>query len=104
MCPSKRQRRLDRKERRLDRKERYNHLGLAKGRPWWKGLAPPAPGLRLLPGRFMAIDQAMAVPRDRSQDAVNFVQAFLRAQQTGGALRQAFERHGIEGATLLEAG
>ena len=62
------------------------------------------PGLRLLPGRFMASDQAMAVPRDRSQDAVNFVQAFLRAQQTGGALRQAFERHGIEGATLLEAG
>jgi polar amino acid transport system substrate-binding protein len=61
------------------------------------------PGLRLLPGRFMAIDQAMAIPRERGDEALAFVQRFLRAQQSAGALRQAFERHGIEGATLLEA-
>ena len=61
------------------------------------------PGLRLLPGRFMAIDQAMAIPRERGEEALAFVQRFLRAQQSGGTLRQAFERHGIEGATLLEA-
>lgn len=61
------------------------------------------PGLRLLPGRFMAIDQAMAIPRDRGDKAFAFVQHFLRGWQTGGALHQSFKRHGIEGATLLPA-
>jgi len=58
-------------------------------------------GLRLLPGRFMVIEQAMAMPRGRSAAARELLESFLAQQRRAGFVREALQRHGIEGATPL---
>ena len=59
--------------------------------------------MRLLPGAFMAIEQAMVLPRDRSEGAAQFLEAFIAEQRGSGMVAQALARHGIEGVTVLEA-
>ena len=58
-------------------------------------------GVRVLPGRFMAIHQAMAMPRGRSDDAKAALEAFIGECKASGFVAQALQRHGIEGATAL---
>lgn len=58
-------------------------------------------GLRLLPGRFMVIEQAMAMPRGRSGAAERLLESFLAEQRRSGFVRDALRRHGMEGATAL---
>ena len=57
-------------------------------------------GLRLLPGNFMVIQQAMAVPVDRSDGALAVVRDFVEDMKASGFVAQALERHGITGARV----
>lgn len=58
------------------------------------------PGMRLLPGAFMTIQQAMALPRGRSAEAARLLELFIGEQRQSGFVQQALQRHGIEGATV----
>lgn len=56
-------------------------------------------GVRLLPGRFMVIEQAMAVPKGRVA-AQAWLSNFIEEQKAAGAIAAALRRHGIEGAAV----
>lgn len=58
------------------------------------------PGLRLLPGRFMVIKQAMGTPRSRGQNAANSLHAFVQDMKASGFVADALRRHGIQGAAV----
>ncbi len=58
-------------------------------------------GVQLLPGHFMVIEQAMAMPRGRSAGAQALLESFIAQQRRSGFVRKALARHGIEGATAL---
>ena len=51
------------------------------------------PGYRVLPGRFTAIEQAMAVPAQNA-NALAFLQSFLRSAKDSGLIAQALEASG----------
>ena len=57
------------------------------------------PGLRMLPGRFMAINQAMGTPRGREAGA-KYLHEFMEEMKAGGFVAQAFKRNRIEGASM----
>src|SRR5205085_1850340 len=61
-------------------------------------------GLRLLPGRFMVIRQAMGCPRSRGPEAAAVLAAFVEEMKASGFVAEALERHGIEGASVAPAG
>jgi polar amino acid transport system substrate-binding protein len=61
-------------------------------------------GMRLLPGRFMVIRQAMGCPRSRGEDAAAALAGFVEEMKASGFVAQALARHGIEGATVAPAG
>ncbi|MET0351486.1 MAG: ABC transporter substrate-binding protein [Rhizobacter sp.] len=58
------------------------------------------PGLRLLPGRFMVIGQAMGLPKGRSAEAAAYLTAFVEACKADGFVAEALRRHGIDGASV----
>ncbi len=61
------------------------------------------PGLRLLPGRFMEINQAMGTPKGRSDEAVAYLKAFIEEMKASGLVADALTRHRIEGAAVAPA-
>lgn len=61
------------------------------------------PGLRLLPGRFMVIEQAMGVQASRGDAAQQCLHGFVERMKAGGFVAQALQRHGIQGATVAPA-
>lgn len=61
------------------------------------------PGLRLLPGRFMVINQAMGMQRGREAGA-KYLTAFVEEMKASGFVAQALRRHKIEGAVVAPAG
>ena len=60
-------------------------------------------GLRLLPGRFMVIEQAMGVQANRGEAAQQFLKDFVERAKAGGFVAQALERHKINGAIVAPA-
>ena len=58
------------------------------------------PGLRLLPGRFMVIEQAMALPARRGERAAQALHRFVEEAKCSGLVAAALARHGIDGATV----
>jgi polar amino acid transport system substrate-binding protein len=66
--------------------------------------AAPIGGLRLLPGRFMVIRQAMGCPRSRGDAAAAELAAFVEAMKASGFGAEALARHGIQGASVAPAG
>ena len=60
-------------------------------------------GLRLLPGRFMVIEQAMGVPASRGAAAVDALKAYVEWAKRSGFVADALARHRIEGATVAPA-
>lgn len=60
-------------------------------------------GLRLLPGRFMVIEQAMGVQGGRGEAVERELAAFVEAAKASGFVAQALQRHGIQGATVAPA-
>ena len=61
-------------------------------------------GLRLLPGRFMVIEQAMGVQGNRGDAAHQVLKDFVERAKASGFVQQALERHGIRGAIVAPAG
>ena len=61
------------------------------------------PGLRLLPGRFMVIEQAMGLPKDRPAAAQNFLWQFVEDMKANGMVAAALRKHRIEGAVVAPA-
>jgi len=57
-------------------------------------------GLRLLPGRFMRIEQAMGVAAARGAAAQARLDAFVEWAKAGGFVAAALARHGIAGAAV----
>jgi polar amino acid transport system substrate-binding protein len=79
-------------------------LDVAAGvRPAIEADARRIPGLRLLPGRFMAINQAMGTPRGREVGA-NYLHAFIEEMKASGFIARSFVRNRIEGASVAPAG
>ena len=60
-------------------------------------------GLRLLPGRFMVIAQAMGMPRGRGESASLYLRRYVEEMKAIGFVAQALARHGIEGASVAPA-
>ena len=58
--------------------------------------------LRLLPGRFMVIEQAMAIHKDAGKNALILVDGFLENCLKGGLLEDAMHRHGVTEASLVK--
>lgn len=56
-------------------------------------------GVRLLPGRFMVIEQAMGVPKGRAA-AQAWLSGFIEEMKASGFVATALQRHGIGGAAV----
>ncbi len=57
------------------------------------------PGLRLLEGRFMVINQAMTTPKGRPAGA-RYLAEFVEEMKASGFVAQALTRHRVEGAAI----
>ncbi|MBN8749794.1 MAG: hypothetical protein J0I65_20070 [Variovorax sp.] len=57
-------------------------------------------GLRLLPGRFMLIQQAMGTPRSRGTEVVGYLGEFVEDMKSSGFVAEAMARHDIQGALV----
>ena len=60
-------------------------------------------GVRLLPGRFMVIQQAMGLPKGRGEAAAALLRAYVEDMKASGFVAQALQRHGIQGASVAPA-
>ncbi|MDE2371351.1 MAG: transporter substrate-binding domain-containing protein [Burkholderiales bacterium] len=60
-------------------------------------------GLRLLPGRFMVIEQAMGIPAGRGDAAAQALRDFVERAKAEGLVAAALARHGVAGATVAPA-
>ena len=58
------------------------------------------PDLRLLPGRFMVIQQAMGTPKGRGETAAAFLHQYVEEMKSSGFVADALLRHGIKGAIV----
>ena len=56
--------------------------------------------LRLLPGRFMVIQQAMGLPKSKGEAVAEVLSRFVETMKTSGFVAEALRRHGIEGAAV----
>lgn len=61
-------------------------------------------GLRLLPGRFMVIQQAMGTPKTRGEAAAKALHLFVEEMKATGFVAGALAEHKIEGASVAPAG
>ena len=61
------------------------------------------PGHRLLPGRFMVIQQAMGMPKSRGAEAAAYLARFVEEMKASGLVADALKRHGIQGASVAPA-
>ena len=57
-------------------------------------------GLRLLPGRFMVIEQAMGLPATRGAQATALLARFVEQAKAGGYVAQSLARHDSRGAIV----
>jgi len=60
------------------------------------------PELRVVPGKFMAIEQAVGVPKSRS-DAATYVRAFVEEMKASGFVAASLAASGQAGATVAPA-
>ena len=68
-----------------------------------EGDAKRVPNVRLLDGRFMVINQAMAVPKGRPAGA-RYVGEFVESMKASGFVAESLKRNGIEGAAVAPRG
>jgi polar amino acid transport system substrate-binding protein len=65
--------------------------------------AKRVPGVRMLDGRFMVINQAMGTPRERQAGAA-YLGGFIEEMKSTGFVADALLRHRIEGAAVAPPG
>jgi polar amino acid transport system substrate-binding protein len=58
------------------------------------------PGLRLLPGRFMVIHQAMGLAAGRDPAVLANLTAFVEEMKASGFVAASLARHRIQGASV----
>ncbi len=58
------------------------------------------PGLRLLPGRFMVIQQAMGIAKPRGAEAAFWLSVFVEEMKASGFVAAALQRHRVEGVSV----
>ena len=56
--------------------------------------------LRLLPGNFMVIQQAMGLPNNRGETATQYLRAFVEDMKRTGFVAASLLRHNIQGAAV----
>ena len=61
-------------------------------------------GMRLLPGRFMVIEQAMGMARGAAPELVAYLVDFVEDCKRSGFVSDALKRHSIEGASVAPLG
>lgn len=61
------------------------------------------PGSRMLPGRFMAVQQALGTPK-ASGVALDYLRSFVAAAIESGIVAQLIARHGVTGLSVAETG
>ena len=61
------------------------------------------PGLRLLPGRFMVIQQAMGVQAGRGAAVEAALRSHVEQAKASGLVADALQRHGVQGAVVAPA-
>ncbi len=66
-------------------------------------LGPNAGGLRLLPGRFMVIEQATGIPAGRGAAAQQVLHRFIEEAKASGLIAAALQRHAVQGAGIAPA-
>jgi polar amino acid transport system substrate-binding protein len=59
-----------------------------------------AGGMRMLPGYFMVIQQAMGCPRSRGDAAARFLAGYVEEMKASGFVARALLRHGVTGAAV----
>jgi len=59
-----------------------------------------AAGLRMLPGRFMVIQQAMGLPASRGPQAAQALRSFVESMKDSGSVADALARHQVQGASV----
>lgn len=57
-------------------------------------------GYRLLPGRFMVIQQAMGLSKSRGNEAAEFLRQYVEEMKASGFVADAMKRHQIKGASV----
>jgi polar amino acid transport system substrate-binding protein len=83
---------------------RTGDVDVAAGiRPMLEAEARRAPGVRVLPGRFMMIAQAMGTPAARGAAAQALLAAFVEEMKATGFVADALKRHHIDGGTVAPA-
>ncbi len=62
------------------------------------------PNLRMLPGRFMVINQAIGIPKSRSgfEKTTAYLSEVIAELKASGFIAKAMQNHGIEGAKVAE--
>ncbi len=63
------------------------------------GLAPKLPGSRVLDGRFMAVQQAVGMPRGR-EAGLAYLRDFVEEAKASGVVARAIERTGARGVCV----
>lgn len=61
------------------------------------------PGTRILPGRFMAVQQAIGVPIAKAE-ALPLVARFVKAARDGGLVAALIEKHGVHDLAVAKPG
>lgn len=72
---------------------------LAGLRPHLMQVGERVPGSRVLPGRFMAVQQALGVPAGRP-GAAAFAAAFMQEAMDSGLVASLIVRHGVRGLSI----
>jgi polar amino acid transport system substrate-binding protein len=62
------------------------------------------PTIRLLPGRFMEINQSMGVNKDVSEATKAYLKDYVERMKASGFVAEALARHHIQGAAVAPAG
>lgn len=60
------------------------------------------PGLHVLPGRFMVIEQALAIPLAREPEALEQLSGYIRTVVDSGFVADLLQRHEIKGARVAD--
>jgi polar amino acid transport system substrate-binding protein len=60
--------------------------------------------VRMLPGRFMVINQAIGVPKSRAEyeKITVYLSGLIEQLKTSGFIANSMKKHGIEGAKVAE--
>jgi polar amino acid transport system substrate-binding protein len=61
-------------------------------------------GLRMLPGRFMVINQAIGIPKARAnhESTTNYLSHVIAELKQSGFVAEAMKRHNIQGAKVAD--